>query len=44
VSSTHDDKYYSRARLTCEGLTLDIHKGELDSNITTEWDYLYNNG
>lgn len=40
--STHDDIYYSRARLTCEGLTFGYtQKGYLDSIITSGMGYRY---
>jgi hypothetical protein len=39
---THDDIYYSRARLTCEGLTFGYtQKGYLDSIITSGMGYTY---
>lgn len=39
---THDDIYYSRARLTCEGLTFGYtQKGYLDSIITSGMGYRY---
>lgn len=39
---THDDIYYSRARLTCEGLTFGYtQKGYLDSIITSGMGYAY---
>lgn len=39
---THDDIYYSRARLTCEGLTFGYtQKGYLDSIITSGMGYIY---
>lgn len=39
---THDDIYYSRARLTCEGLTFGYtQKGYLDSIITSGMGYGY---
>lgn len=39
---THDDIYYSRARLTCEGLTFGYtQKGYLDSIITSGMGYMY---
>ena len=39
---THDDIYYSRARLTCEGLTFGYtQKGYLDSTITSGMGYTY---
>lgn len=39
---THDDIYYSRARLTCEGLTFGYtQKGYLDSIITSGIGYTY---
>lgn len=39
---THDDIYYSRARLTCEGLTFGYtQKGHLDSIITSGMGYTY---
>lgn len=39
---THDDIYYSRARLTCEGLTFGYtQKGYLDSIITSGMGYSY---
>lgn len=39
---THDDIYYSRARLTCEGLTFGYtQKGYLDSIITSGMGYKY---
>lgn len=39
---THDDIYYSRARLTCEGLTFGYtQKGYLDSIITSGIGYAY---
>lgn len=39
---THDDIYYSRARLTCEGLTFGYtQKGYLDSIITSGMGYEY---
>ena len=39
---THDDIYYSRARLTCEGLTFGYtQKGHLDSIITSGMGYRY---
>lgn len=39
---TRDDIYYSRARLTCEGLTFGYtQKGYLDSIITSEMGYSY---
>lgn len=39
---THDDIYYSRARLTCEGLTFGYtQKGYLDSTITSGMGYRY---
>lgn len=38
---THDDIYYSRARLTCEGLTFGYtQKGYLDSIITSGMGYI----
>lgn len=39
---THDDIYYSRVRLTCEGLTFGYtQKGYLDSIITSGMGYTY---
>lgn len=39
---THDDIYYSRARLTCEGLTFGYtQEGYLDSIITSGMGYTY---
>lgn len=39
---THDDIYYSRARLTCEGLIFGYtQKGHLDSIITSGMGYTY---
>lgn len=39
---THDDRYYSRARLTCESLTFGYtQKGYLDSIITSGMGYSY---
>lgn len=39
---TYDDIYYSRARLTCEGLTFGYtQKGYLDSIITSGMGYMY---
>lgn len=39
---THDDIYYSRARLTCEGLAFGYtQKGYLDSIITSGMEYTY---
>lgn len=39
---THDDIYYSRARLTCEGLTFGYtQKGYLDSIVTSGMGYGY---
>lgn len=39
---THDDIYYSRVRLTCEGLTFGYtQKGYLDSIITSGMGYAY---
>ena len=39
---THDDIYYSRARLTCEGLTFGYtQKGYIDSIITSGMGYRY---
>lgn len=39
---THDDIYYSRARLTCEGLTFGYtQKGYSDSIITSGMGYVY---
>lgn len=39
---THDDRYYSRGRLTCEGLAFGYtQKGYLDSIITSGMGYTY---